>query len=308
MAIAIGPIVGGVLLDHFWWGSVFLINVPVTGGGRAAIVLFVPESKSPLPGRIDYLGVLLSIVGLVLVVYGIIRAATPVPGCRVCSGRWLAGWRSSRCSGWHEARTEHPNLDVRLFRDPRLSSAGGDSAGFFAMAGVYFFISFYLQNVRGLQPAARRPADHPRSPRASCIVLAAQRRPGTAIRCRAASSASLRDGRRADRLHPLRHHANLGARGGILRPGRGHGHDNAAGHRSGDVGVPRERGGGRRSRTPPARWRSPWAWPCSGRCSPRSTGAGVAAPGRAAGRYQGRGHPVDRGDPGRRATARLGAL
>ena len=154
MAIAIGPIVGGLLLDHFWWGSVFLINVPVTAVGVAAIILFVPESKSPAPGRIDYLGVLLSIVGLVLVVYGIIQGGD--------TGSWLrgdvlgpvvGGLAVLTVFGWHEARTEHPSLDVRLFRDPRLSSATAAIAlVFFAMAGVYFFISFYLQNVRGFSP------------------------------------------------------------------------------------------------------------------------------------------------------------
>jgi EmrB/QacA subfamily drug resistance transporter len=154
MAIAIGPIVGGLLLDHFWWGSVFLINVPVTAVGVAAIILFVPESKSPAPGRIDYLGVLLSIVGLVLVVYGIIQGGD--------TGSWLRGDVLGPVAGglavlvafaWHEARTAHPSLDVRLFRDPRLSSATAAIAlVFFAMAGVYFFISFYLQNVRGFSP------------------------------------------------------------------------------------------------------------------------------------------------------------
>ena len=83
VAIAIGPIVGGLLLDHFWWGSVFLINVPLTAVGVVAIALLVPESKSPYPGRIDYLGVLLSIVGLVLVVYGIIQGGD--------TGSWLRG-------------------------------------------------------------------------------------------------------------------------------------------------------------------------------------------------------------------------
>ncbi|HEV2243843.1 MAG TPA: MFS transporter, partial [Streptosporangiaceae bacterium] len=73
IGVAIGPIVGGLLLAHFWWGSVFLINVPVTAIGVAAITMLVPESRNPDPGRIDYLGVLLSIVGLVLLVYGIIQ-------------------------------------------------------------------------------------------------------------------------------------------------------------------------------------------------------------------------------------------
>jgi EmrB/QacA subfamily drug resistance transporter len=154
VAIAIGPIAGGLLLDHFWWGSVFLINVPLTAIGIAAIVVLVPESRSPSPGRVDYLGVLLSIAGLVLVVYGIIQGGD--------TGSWLrgdvlgpvvAGLAALVLFGWHEARTDHPSLDVRLFRDPRLSSAAAAIAlVFFAMGGVYFFISFYTQNVRGYTP------------------------------------------------------------------------------------------------------------------------------------------------------------
>ena len=154
VAIAIGPIAGGLLLDHFWWGSVFLINVPLTAIGIAAIAAIVPESKSPAPGKVDYLGVLLSIAGLVLLVYGIIQGGD--------SGSWLtggvlgplaAGLATIALFVWHESRTDHPSLDVRLFRDKRLSSAAAAIAlVFFAMGGVYFFISFYTQNVRGYTP------------------------------------------------------------------------------------------------------------------------------------------------------------
>src|ERR1022692_4611693 len=154
VAIAIGPIAGGLLLDHFWWGSVFLINVPLTAIGIVAIMALVPESKSPSPGRIDYPGVLLSIVGLVLVVYGIIQGGD--------TGSWLrgdvlgpvfGGLAVLAAFGWYESRIEHPSLDVRLFRDPRLSSAAGAIAMvFFALAGAFFFISFYLQNVRDYSP------------------------------------------------------------------------------------------------------------------------------------------------------------
>jgi len=154
VAIAIGPVTGGMLLDHFWWGSVFLINVPLTAVGVTAITLLVPESKSPSPGRIDYPGVLLSVVGLVLLVFGIIRGGD--------AGSWLEGGVIGPIAAGlavltvfcvHESRTEHPSLDVRLFRDPRLSSAAAAiGLNFFAMAGVYFFMSFYLQNVRGYSP------------------------------------------------------------------------------------------------------------------------------------------------------------
>jgi len=154
VAIAIGPMTGGLLLTHFWWGSVFLINVPLTAIGVAAIVAFVPESRNPSPGRIDVVGVPLSIAGLVLLVYGIIMGGD--------STSWLdrrvivpvaAGIAVLTLFCVHEARTDHPSLDVRLFRDPRLSAAAAAiGMNFFAMAGVYFFMSFYLQNVRGYTP------------------------------------------------------------------------------------------------------------------------------------------------------------
>src|ERR1700712_3482457 len=70
---AIGPIVGGLLLEHFWWGSVFLINVPIALAGVVLVAVLVPESRDPRPGRIDIFGVLLSIIGLTLLTYGVIE-------------------------------------------------------------------------------------------------------------------------------------------------------------------------------------------------------------------------------------------
>jgi EmrB/QacA subfamily drug resistance transporter len=154
VGIAVGPIAGGLLLDHFWWGSVFLINVPITAVGVILIVTLVPESRSAEPGRIDYLGVLLSIAGLVLLVYGIIRGGD--------TGSWLradvlgpvaGGLAVLAVFGWQESRIAHPALDVRLFRDPRLSSASAAIAlAFFSLSGAFFFTGFYTQNVRGYSP------------------------------------------------------------------------------------------------------------------------------------------------------------
>jgi EmrB/QacA subfamily drug resistance transporter len=156
IGIAIGPVVGGLLLAHFWWGSVFLINVPITALGVLAILLLVPESRNPNPGRIDYVGVAASIAGLVLLVYGIIQGGE--------KGSWIhwdvlgtsaAGLAVLVAFGWYETRLSHPSLDVRLFRDPRLSSAIAALAlVFFGMMGAFFFLSFYLQGVRGYTPLA----------------------------------------------------------------------------------------------------------------------------------------------------------
>jgi EmrB/QacA subfamily drug resistance transporter len=154
IGVAIGPVVGGLLLAHFWWGSVFLLNVPFTAAGAAAVWLLVPESKNPDPGRIDYVGVLASVAGLVLLVYGIIQGGE--------KGSWVhagvlgpvaAGLAVLAFFAWYETRLRHPSLDVRLFRDPRLSSAIGALAlVFFGLLGALFFLTFYLQSVRGYSP------------------------------------------------------------------------------------------------------------------------------------------------------------
>ncbi|GGO79997.1 MFS transporter [Wenjunlia tyrosinilytica] len=151
LAIAVGPITGGALLEHFWWGSVFLINVPIVVFAVIAMVLIVPDSKDPRPGRLDPLGVLLSVVGLVLLIYGIIKggqlADFVAPQVLVTIGGGLA---VLVLFVLHERRSSHPALDVRYFRDPRFSAAVV-SIGlvFFALMGVTFFIVFYTQSVRG---------------------------------------------------------------------------------------------------------------------------------------------------------------
>ena len=308
MAIAVGPIVGGLLLDHFWWGSVFLINVPLTAVGVAAIWFLVPESRSPSPGRIDYLGVLLSIAGLVLVVYGIIQGGD--------TGSWLradvlgpvaGGLAVLAFFGWHESRTEHPSLDVRLFRDPRLSSAAAAiGLVFFAMAGVYFFISFYMQNVRGYSPLH---AGLLTIPLAAGQLLMSTR--SAALVRRFGPKVGLRGGHagaraRAGRVSPAGHrHADVGAGGCVLRPGRGDGHGDADRDRGRDVRgaqEPRRRRVGDHQYLPAGGGRARGG---RARLDPghRVPAAPDAEPGRAAGRGQGPGHPVDRGHPGHRAAS-----
>jgi DHA2 family multidrug resistance protein-like MFS transporter len=155
IGVAIGPITGGFLLEHFWWGSIFLINVPIVIAGMIAILPLVPESRDPKPGRLDLLGMVLSIVGLVALVYGIIDGGEhgfdrPVVWAAISGGvAVLAGFVI-----W-ELRTPHPSLDMRLFRDPRFSTASGViGLVFFAALGVFFFVVFYLQLVREYDPLA----------------------------------------------------------------------------------------------------------------------------------------------------------
>ena len=154
LAVAIGPVVGGLLLERFWWGSVFLINVPIIAAGLVGVVLLVPESRDPSPGRLDLVGVTLSVVGLGVLVYGIITGGD--------SGQWgeprvwgsiAAGLLVLATFVAVELRSTHPALDVRLFRDPRFSAAtAAVGLSFLAAMGVMFASAFYLQLVRGLSP------------------------------------------------------------------------------------------------------------------------------------------------------------
>jgi EmrB/QacA subfamily drug resistance transporter len=156
LGIATGPVLGGLLLDHFWWGSVFLINVPVTVVGIIAAAILVPESRNRAAGGIDYVGVLLSIAGLVSLVFGIVQGGDGDSWVSLgVLGPIVGGLLILAAFAAYEARIQHPSLDVRLFRDRRLSaSVGSLGLVFFGMGGVFFFTSFYLQNVRGYTPLA----------------------------------------------------------------------------------------------------------------------------------------------------------
>src|ERR1700678_4456669 len=126
IGIAIGPVLGGVLLDRFWWGSVFLINVPVTIIGLVAAAILIPESNNKGASRIDYIGVLLSVAGLVLLVFGIVQGGDGDPWISFgVLGPIFGGLAVLGVFAWWEARIEHPSLDVRLFKDRRLSASVG---------------------------------------------------------------------------------------------------------------------------------------------------------------------------------------
>lgn len=153
VGVAVGPITGGLLLEHFWWGSIFLVNVPVVLVGLVLIATLVPESRDPNPNRLDVLGVLLSVIGLTALVYGIIDGGEhgfdrPVVWLAIGAGLVvLTGFVI-----W-ERSISYPSLDMRLFRDPRFSTAAGVIAlTFFAALGVLFFVTFFLQLVRGYTP------------------------------------------------------------------------------------------------------------------------------------------------------------
>lgn len=150
VAIALGPVIGGFLLVHYWWGSIFLINVPVCIFALIVGRLIVPNSRDLDARALDPVGAALSVVGLVSLVYGIIEA----PG---------KGWTSGTIVGslavavvvlttfvlW-ELRSDHPMLNVQFFKNPRFTAANMSiTLVFFALFGSVFFLTQYLQFVLG---------------------------------------------------------------------------------------------------------------------------------------------------------------
>jgi EmrB/QacA subfamily drug resistance transporter len=147
---AIGPVIGGFLLQHFWWGSVFLVNVPVCIVALVAGYVLLPQSRAPDAPRLDPLGALLSIVGLVLLLWAIIEAPTDgwtdpvVVACFFAGAVVLAGFVA-----W-ELHSDHPMLDVRFFENRRFTAANiAITMTFFALYGSLFLITQYLQTVLG---------------------------------------------------------------------------------------------------------------------------------------------------------------
>ncbi|WP_328746781.1 MFS transporter [Streptomyces sp. NBC_00285] len=154
LAIAIGPITGGVLLDHFWWGSVFLINVPIVVLALGLMLWLVPDSRDPSPGRIDPIGVVLSVIGLVLLVYGIIKGGQLADFTDATVLATIgAGVAVLVAFVVFEKRSDHPSIDVTYFKNKVFSAAiGAIGLVFFALMGVTFFSVFYTQSVRGYSP------------------------------------------------------------------------------------------------------------------------------------------------------------
>ncbi|MFG2633606.1 MFS transporter [Streptomyces sp. NPDC048362] len=149
---AVGPIVGGFLLEHFWWGSVFLINLPVMAVLVLVGIRTLPESRNPNPGPWDMLSVVLSLVGMIAVVYAVKEAAT-----HGFTPTMLATGLLGAAALWgfvHRQLTmPAPLLDMRLFRRRGFSGAVlADLLTVLGMSGLVFFLSQYLQLVQGRRP------------------------------------------------------------------------------------------------------------------------------------------------------------
>jgi DHA2 family multidrug resistance protein-like MFS transporter len=153
IAIAIGPIAGGYLIDHFWFGSVFIVNVPVACVTIALAAYLVPESRAPVLRRVDLGGLFLGSVAISTLVLGIIEGPS-----------W--GWLSAKVFslfviavlslllfGIYERRLSDPMLDIKLFRRGAFSAAAAAiAASFFCLFGFVFLVTQYFQLVHGFSP------------------------------------------------------------------------------------------------------------------------------------------------------------
>ena len=150
VGVAVGPISGGWLLEHFDWGSIFLVNLPIAAVAVIGGWLFIPTSRDPATPPIDFAGLILSAVGVTALVYTIIEA----PNHGWASGHTIAGFAVAAvviaAFIWWEQRRAHPILDLSVFRDRRFS--GGSlaiTAGFLTLFGFIFVITQYFQFIKG---------------------------------------------------------------------------------------------------------------------------------------------------------------
>ncbi|MZG15110.1 MFS transporter, partial [Streptomyces sp. SID5914] len=149
---AVGPVVGGFLLEHFWWGSVFLINLPVMAVLVVVGVRMLPESRNPNPGPWDLASVALSLIGMVAVVYAVKETAAH-GFARATLAAGLVGAAALYGFVRRQLTMPVPLLDMRLFRNRGFSGAVlADLLTILGLSGLVFFLSQYLQLVQGRRP------------------------------------------------------------------------------------------------------------------------------------------------------------
>ncbi|AZQ35897.1 MFS transporter [Streptomyces cyaneochromogenes] len=153
LGFATGPLLGGFMLDHFWWGAIFLINLPVAALALVAVVILVPESANPQGDRPDLLGALLSTIGMSSLVFAIISG----PEHGWTSGRVLASASVAVVVlagfAYWESRIPYPMLDMHFFRNRRFTGAvAGAVLITFGMGGSLFLLTQHMQFVLGYGP------------------------------------------------------------------------------------------------------------------------------------------------------------
>ncbi|MFD8497060.1 MFS transporter [Amycolatopsis sp. NPDC059657] len=153
LSMAVGPMVGGLLVESVGWRSIFWMNVPVGAAALVLTALFVPESRAARARRIDPVGQLLVILLLASVTFGIIESPNEGLSSPLIIGAFALAVFSLVTLIWYERRREEPLLDLRFFRSATFSGATLTAiSGFAALSGFLFLNSLYLQEVRGLSP------------------------------------------------------------------------------------------------------------------------------------------------------------
>ena len=153
VGVALGPMVGGLLLQHFSWSSVFWVNIPIGAAALVAGIFLLPTSRETKTDRLDPIGSLLSMLGLGALLYGIIE----VPAKGWSNGEVMAGFGVGILAimafiSW-ELHTDHPMLDMKFFKNPRFTAANmAITLTFFAMFGSLFLMAQYWQFVHGYTP------------------------------------------------------------------------------------------------------------------------------------------------------------
>ena len=177
---AVGPVLSGFLLEHYWWGSVFFVNVPIVIGALVAGAILLPTSKDPNHGRLDPVGALFSVAALASLLYAIIEA--PVRGWGSAStiiGFALSAVFAVAFVQW-ERRSAAPMLPMELFRNRRFSvGAATITLTFFCMFGLFFVLTQYLQFVLGFTPFKAGLAT---LPLAAMLIIFAPRSAGFVVR------------------------------------------------------------------------------------------------------------------------------
>ncbi len=153
IGIAIGPIAGGLLLEHFYWGSIFFVNVPIAAFVILASFLLVPNSRDPEVKPVDIPGAILSTGGVSALVYAIIEGPDRGWTSALVVSTFAVAFVMSLAFAFRERRTENPLLDFYFFRKRRFSAGVATvSLGALAMSGLVFGITQYLQFVQSYTP------------------------------------------------------------------------------------------------------------------------------------------------------------
>ena len=178
---ALGPVVGGVLLEHFWWGSVFLINIPVMVVLLAGGLVLLPEHHTTDPGPWDLPSVALSMIGILGVVYALKEGLTGFShgiGIEVPAAAVL-GVIALTLFVRRQLRLPHPLIDVRLLANPRFSGVvAANLLAVLGLSGLVFFLSQYFQLVHGYGPLKAGLAELPAAVTATVFGVLA----GVAVR------------------------------------------------------------------------------------------------------------------------------